>query len=70
MAEGTLANGRGSWLASARQSYLQHIVNRLSEDPALGVGFLDYQGKLTYDFGRRNTISLHVIDGTTVIDKG
>src|SRR5687767_5110048 len=44
MAEGPLAKGRGSWLVSARQSYLQHIVNKLSDDPTLGVGFFDYQG--------------------------
>jgi hypothetical protein len=69
MAEGPLHKGRGSWLVSARRSYLEHIVNRIEDDPTLAVGFMDYQGKFTYDIGRRSSVSLQVIDGTTDIDE-
>ena len=48
LAEGPLGK-RGSWMASARKSFFQHLVSKFTDDPALAIGFLDYQGKLTYD---------------------
>lgn len=68
LAEGPLGR-RGSWMASARKSYFQHLVSKFTDDPALAIGFLDFQGKLSYDLTQRQTVSLHVIDGTTEIDR-
>jgi hypothetical protein len=68
LAEGPLGK-RGSWMASVRKSFFQHLVSKFTDDPALAIGFLDYQGKLTYDVTQRQTVSLHVIDGTTDVDK-
>ncbi len=69
LAEGPLAGGRGSWIASARKSYVQYLLNRLSSDSALGIGFTDMQGKVVYSLTDRQSVSLYVLDGTTVIDR-
>jgi hypothetical protein len=60
---------RASWLASVRRSYLQSLVDRLSDDPSLAIGFFDYHGKLTIDLTARQSLSLHIVDGTTDIDR-
>jgi len=71
LAEGPLTrSGRGSWLATARKSYLQYIIQRTSNDPSsLGFGYRDVQTKLTYDLTRGQTISLHVLDGQSDYDR-
>jgi hypothetical protein len=42
-AEGPLG-GKGSWLAAARKSYLQYIIELTADDPTLAFGFWDAQG--------------------------
>ncbi|MFH1566365.1 MAG: TonB-dependent receptor, partial [Gemmatimonadota bacterium] len=53
--EGPIASGRGAWLASARRSYLELIVD------AIGTGavpkYSDLQGKATYDLSDRHQLS-------------
>ena len=46
-----------------RKSYLQYIIQRTTDDPTLAFGFLDAQGKLSYDLSARHSISLNLIDG-------
>ena len=61
--EGPLGNHhRGSWLASARKSYLDLIVRKLREE-GLSFGFADAQAKLRYDVGTRHTVALTVLAG-------
>ena len=70
LAEGPLGpRKRGSWLVSARRSYIHYIVSRMSDDSALSLGFGDVQGKVTYDLAPTHTISLHVLDGDTNVDR-
>jgi Carboxypeptidase regulatory-like domain len=69
LAEGPIGGGRGSWIVSARKSYVQYLLNRLSSDSALGIGFTDLQGKVVYSLTGRQSVSLYMLDGTTGIDR-
>lgn len=69
LGEGPFAHGRGSWIAAARKSYVQYLLNRMSNDTALAIGFTDYQGKLAYSLTDRRTVSLYVLDGVTDLDR-
>ncbi len=53
---------RGSWLVSARQSYLDLILNRLSRE-GLDFSFADAQGKLAYDASASQRVELTVLAG-------
>jgi len=62
--EGPLgASRRGSWLVSARQSYLDLIVNQIEEDSDLQFGFSDAQTKFTYDLTRTQAMDFTLIAG-------
>ena len=60
--EGPLGGRRGSWLISARQSYLDAIVHRLTERP-VSFGFGDAQVKLAYDLSPRHRLDLTGLAG-------
>ena len=64
--EAPLSNGRGSWVASARRSYLDLIVG------AIGTGavpvYSDFQGKISYDVDERHRIDLLGISGFDFIE--
>ena len=62
--EGPLGTAkRGSWLASARQSYLDLLIERLDVDNDFSFGFTDAQGKLAYDLSGSQRIDMTVIAG-------
>ena len=64
--EGPLSGGRGSWVASARRSYLDLLVG------AIGTGavpvYSDWQGKLSYDFNDRHQFDLLGVAGFDLIE--
>jgi hypothetical protein len=64
--EGPIANGRGSWMFSARRSYLDMLVD------AIGTGvapkYSDYQGKVVYDMTPSNRISALGVFGIDFIE--
>ena len=63
VAEGPLGRGgRGSWLVSGRQSYIDHLVRRLSER-SISFGFSDAQGRLAYDLTPSQRLDVSVIAG-------
>jgi hypothetical protein len=63
VAEGPLGRGgRGSWLASARKSYLDLVVKRLREE-GLAFAFTDAQAKFVYDLTTSQRLALSVIAG-------
>lgn len=67
--EGPFHNGRGSWIFSARKSYLQYIINRTSTDPSIAFGFTDGQGRISYDIAARHNISLGVVEGYSDLNR-
>lgn len=69
-AEGPLGRaGRGSWLASARKSYLQYMIRRTSTDPTLAFGFTDGQLRLAYDVARGHNLAFSVTEGYSDLDR-
>ncbi|MGE5681998.1 MAG: TonB-dependent receptor [Bacillota bacterium] len=64
--EGPLPKNKGSWMFSARKSYLDLIVG------AIGTGaaprYADFQGKITYDINKDHRISLLQLFANSSID--
>lgn len=54
--EGPLAGGNGSWLFSARKSYLDLLVNSIGTGVA--PRYSDYQGKMVYDLSANSQVAL------------
>ncbi len=72
LAEGPFGkkNPKGSWLISARKSYLQYFLKNLAQDmPSMAFGFADLQAQFTYSVNSANTFSLKIIDGTSTLDR-
>jgi hypothetical protein len=66
IAEGPLGKDhRGSWLISARKSYLDWLVRRIDPDITGTFGFVDTHGKLTYDLSPRNTLQFNFVAGSS-----
>ncbi len=53
---------RGSWLFSARKSYLDYVVRRVFEDTPL-VAYYDVQGKLSYRPSKNHRLSFFALYG-------
>jgi hypothetical protein len=63
VAEGPIGgSGRGSWLVSGRQSYIDHLVRHLTEH-SVSFGFADAQGRLAYDVTPSQHIDVTVLTG-------
>ena len=68
--EGPLdAAKHGSWLVSARKSYLQYLIDRIGADTSLVFGLEDVQARLTYDLTPRNFVSLDLLESYTSLDR-
>lgn len=63
VAEGPIAGGRGSWLASIRQSYLDWIIRRLYPDYDSFMGFTDAFCRIVFDASARHQLSVTVLAG-------
>jgi hypothetical protein len=61
--EGPLGGGKGAWMFSGNRSYLDLISKVLeSDNPS---DFYDVQGKVTYDVGPNNRLSLLAVGGSS-----
>ncbi len=68
--EGPLGrSSRGSWLVSARKSYLDLVVARIYPDQQLAFGFSDAQARLVYDVTPRHQVQLAVTAGQSRLDR-
>jgi hypothetical protein len=67
--EGPIADGKGSWLVSARRSYLNYLVDRIDPDSGFAFGFVDAQSKVVYDVGARHQIAFTALFGRAVFDE-
>ena len=69
VAEGPIGGARrGSWLFSARKSYLDALIDRLT-DEGLGFAFSDVQGKAVYDLTSRQRVELAVVGGRSRLER-
>ncbi len=66
LGEGQLGRSkRGSWLASARKSYLGYLLHNLGNSNFADVSFYDADLKLTYDLTPNQTVNVHLLGGHT-----
>jgi len=70
LGEGPIANGKGSWLASVRRSYLNYLIKRIDPDTGFAFSFLDGQGKAVYDLSSRHQVSITALYGRAVFEEG
>ena len=59
---------RGSWLFSARKSYIGYIVHQLIGNDFADVSFYDGEGKVVYDVTPKQSVSLYALGGHTYIN--
>jgi hypothetical protein len=69
VAEGPLGAGRGSWLVSARRSYLDLIISRIADDHDFAFGFTDVHGKIAWDLTPRQHLVATVVAGWSGLDR-
>jgi hypothetical protein len=70
IAEGPLGqNKRGSWLAGARKSYLQYILERTFPDTSLIFALEDVQGRVSYDLTPKNNVTLYILESYSDLDR-
>jgi hypothetical protein len=68
--EGGLGSaGKGSWLASARKSYLNYLYRHRGGDPSVDVAFEDADLKLNYDLARNHSVSFYFLAAHTDLDQ-
>jgi hypothetical protein len=63
VAEGPLASGRGAWLTSVRQSYVDWIIRALDEDSTSWLNFTDGLARFDLDVSSRHEASLTITGG-------
>ncbi len=64
VAEGPIGKGRrGSWLISARKSYLDWLVRRIDPGVTGTFGFVDAHGKFAYDLSPAHALHTNVVIG-------
>src|SRR4029453_11358443 len=70
LGEGPLGHGKGSWLASIRRSYLDYLIKRIDPEAGFAFGFVDAQGRVTYDLSPRHQVTVTALLGRAVFDEG
>jgi hypothetical protein len=69
VAEGPIGGARrGSWLVSARKSYLDALIDRLT-DEGIRFAFSDVQGKAVYDLTGGQRVELTIIAGRSRLER-
>lgn len=68
-AEGPLFNSNGSWMISARRSYLDYIVEAIGENASSVPQYGDVQAKVVYDLSPAHQLTFLNIGGLDAISK-
>ena len=70
VAEGPMDNSRrGSWILSARKSYVDYLVSRLGPETGVNLGFGDVQGKIASDLTDHQKFGASFVWGRTVLGR-
>ena len=70
VAEGPIGNNRaGSWLVSARKSYLDFLLKQITDEENFGFSFSDAQAKVTYDLSARHRLDVTFVAGRSRLDQ-
>jgi hypothetical protein len=70
LGEGPIGQGKGSWLASVRRSYLDYLIKRIDPDAGFGFGFVDAQAKVAYDINSQHQVSMTALVGRAKFEEG
>jgi hypothetical protein len=70
LGEGPLPGRKGSWLASVRRSYLDYLIKRIDPEGGFAFGFVDAQGKVTYDLTPKHQVTVSTLLGRAVFEEG
>ena len=70
LGEGPMLDGKGSWLASARRSYLDYLIERIDPETGFAFGFTDAQTRLVYDLSSRHQVSMTALAGRAAFEEG
>jgi len=60
---------RASWLVAARKSYLQYLINRVSDDDMIAFGFSDVEGRFDFDIAPVSRLRLTAMHGESGLDR-
>ena len=69
MTEPLGAAKRGSWLVSARKSYLELLLRQIDSTSGVSFGFSDVQSKLVYDVADRQRLELSLVAGRSRLEQ-
>ena len=70
VAEGPLGGAKsGSWLVSARKSYLELLLKQIDDEGDFGFGFSDIQSKLVYDVAPAHRAEVTIVAGRSRLDQ-
>ena len=68
--EGPLGRSKkGSWLISARKSYLGSVIRRIDPENTFAFGFYDSQAKLAYELSATHQVELAITAGRSRLDQ-
>jgi hypothetical protein len=71
VAEGPIGHARrGSWLVTARQSYIDWLIHRIDSELTGTFGFVDTQAKAVYDLTPRHSLAAILVAGKSTWDEG
>ena len=63
LAEGPLKGHRGSWLVSARRSYLDLLLKRIDPEGSFAFGFTDGEAKVVFDLTPKHQLQVIALAG-------
>jgi hypothetical protein len=63
LAEGPLKGHRGSWLVSARRSYLDLLLKRIDPEGSFAFGFTDGEAKVVFDLTPKHQLQVLALAG-------
>jgi hypothetical protein len=70
VAEGPMgATRRASWIVSARKSYLDFLLRRLTDEEDFGFSFADAQAKVVFDASPAHRIDVSLVVGSSRLDQ-
>lgn len=68
--EGPIGAGKaGSWLVSARKSYLDFLLKQITDEEDFGFSFSDAQARLAYDVTAKHHVALTLVAGRSRLDQ-
>lgn len=70
VAEGPIGRSKsGSWLVSARKSYLDFLLKQITDEDDFGFSFSDAQAKLAYDVSATHRVDVTLVAGRSLLDQ-